>query len=157
LSQSYKVICCAVALALLLQAGGGGCALSCAQAASVTNQQECRASTSNGAHAAQVVNASISTEHACCRNSRNVRLKIVRTDPFNTFHRVLEMMPCCLLASRMVIPAIRQSAAADKASSTADEKISIPPDIEFRAAPLTGRARIQDRGGTFLRCCVLLI
>lgn len=153
LLQTTKALCCAVTLALLLQAGGLGCALGCARAATVINQHECHASTSNTSHDAPVVSASFSAEHACCHRSTSKRREAVSQE----LVQIAEMTQCCLLADRIIFRAVKQPATTDKASANSNEKLSNSFHFEFRALPIFSQARLPDRGGTYLRCRVLLI
>jgi hypothetical protein len=157
LSQVTKVVCYAAALAFLLQPGGLGCTLACARTASITNQHECHASTQNSALATPVANAAFSAEHACCHNSTSKPREAVSPKLVNTFHHVAVMMPCCALASQIIIPALKQRVATAKISALTKDKTSTQPNVEFRAAPLIGQSRLPNRGATYLRRCVLLI
>jgi pyruvate-ferredoxin/flavodoxin oxidoreductase len=71
--------------------------------------------------------------------------------------QIAEMMPCCLLAGRIIVPAVKQPATTDKASANSNEKVLNSFHFEFHALPLFSQARLPDRGGTYLRCGVLLI
>jgi hypothetical protein len=157
LFQITKAVCYMVTLALLLQPGGLGCALACARTSSITNQHECHVSTSNSAPSTHVTNAAILVEHACCHSSTSEHREAVSPQPIKIFHHVAEMMPCCVLAIQMVIPAVKQRTTADKTSVPTKEKVSTPLSVEFRDVPLIKQGRLPDRGRTFLRCCVLLI
>jgi hypothetical protein len=157
LFQTTKAICCAVMLALLVQAGGLGCALGCARAASITNSQECHTAASNLAPATQTVSSTISSDHACCHRANDERREMPSAIPAETFHPVAGMMPCCVLAGQALIPSVKQSAATDKDSTLTQERVPVRLNVEFRVAPLTTQALFPDRGGTYLRCCVLLI
>ena len=153
LFQTTKALCCAVTLALLLQAGGLGCALGCARAAMVINQHECHASASNTSPDAPVVSTSFSAEHACCHRPTSKHREAVSQE----LVQITEITTCCLLADRIIVPAVKQPATTDKAHANSNEKVSNSFHFEFRAIPLFSQARLPDRGGTYLRCRVLLI
>jgi hypothetical protein len=151
--QVTKAVSYVVTLMLILQLSGLGCALGCAKAATVTSQHECHDSDSKSAPATPVVSASVSAEHACCHSSTSARSETLPSE----LVRMAETMPCCLLASQIAVVAVKQSATIEKTTTLVKEKVPASLNIEFRAMPLAGRARLPDRGGTFLRCCVLLI
>ena len=157
LFQNTKAICCAVTLVLLWQAGGLGCALGCASMASATNPQECHTATLNNAPATQTVNATVSSDHACCHRSKEEPREKPSAIPAETFHPVAGTMPCCALAGQILLPSLKQSAAADKDSTLTQERAPVQLKAEFRVSALNAQPILPDRGGTYLRCCVFLI
>jgi hypothetical protein len=150
LFQTTKAFSYAVTLALLLQPSVLGCALGCASVTRALSQHECHAS--NLSPDNSEASASISAEHACCHSLKSTQHESVSQE----LVKMSAMMPCCV-AGQPSVPAVKQRAVTDKANTNLNEKAATCLAVEFRATTFTLQARLPDRGGTYLRCCTLLV
>jgi len=151
LFQTTKALSCAVTLALLLQPGLLGCVFGCARAAALLSQHEGHAA--NLSRDASETSASMSAEHACCHRAKSAQREAISQEIVN---KLAEVMPCCS-AGQTSVPAIKQRAIADKANADSGAKAATPFAVELRATPVIKQTCLPDRGGTYLRCCTLLI
>jgi hypothetical protein len=153
LASTYKRIGSLAVIAVTLWLGGFGCSLCCATGATdsccLDEHKPSARATASGASATSCSAAACS----CCRTSRADR----KSDPNGNAIQPEGAIGCLLLPNR--VEGVTVQIRVDDAFALQGE----PPAPLFALYPPTRTAALREappplnRGGTYLRCCVLLI
>ncbi len=141
----------AAALTLVLWLGGLSCLLGCAMDASAAPATEPGISTKTVSAMAE---HSSPSGHECCRATKNGG-DVSFTD---TSLQTTDAMSCCPLLAGQSSDRARKSRVGDELSPALSAGIALPSlRLERHITPFACEGRQLDRGGTYLRCRVLLI
>lgn len=150
LASTYKRTGSLAIVALLLWLGGFGCSLCCAADA---NEICCLTKHHSSAQAADATSCNASATCSCCKSAQAERQMALTGDAFGREGAI----GCTLLPNRL-----EGVTAQFRIADTLALQSELPPlfftlNSAARPASLPDASPPLNRGGTYLRCCVLLI
>lgn len=155
-AQSVKIIRLVAVAALTLWLGGQGCLVGCSSStAGFAGERDDATLTAVAPQIRAAACASSSSEHDCCRRAQIDKRGVVSRSFIESHRQSPASMRCCSTTGQTLLPAQKTNTETSLAMTAGRIKIS-PLFITGGLSP-NNHARLPDRGGTRLRCCVFLI
>lgn len=140
-----------VIISLALWAGGFNCFICCAinmSGACCTSEAE-----ASSAVSFSIETEDCSSEHGCCSGDSDQSSDSLKRTTYNQ----MGAGRCCMLTGRADAPAVLPKSMIDGASLRAGSEPPFAPNRFFQSSRFFDGSPSRDRGGTYLRCCALLI